>query len=285
MMEDGTIRSGRRKPFVVLYREVARDKRLSLAARGLFVVMVSLPEDWSYTVAGLAKVASCTKYRTRLLLEELETVGYLVRAQSHGDGGKFGPNTYILQDESPAPLSQNSDNGETEKAPLSEKTVNGESRQRKKPSTENLTLQKKDNTERLDNNNPPTPQKGGKRASKYDLAEDAKPILRAYVGKVAELYQALATLIEVRVAKKAVNSARAIKMLLAELDRLSGGRREEKLALVRQSVTNSWKSVFPLRGGGQGQPQPGPTPPKRQRKSHIEIIDGEEVVVFDDETT
>ena len=52
-------------------------------------------------------------------------------------------------------------------------------------------------------------------------------------------------------------------MLLTELDRLSGGRREEKLALVRQSVTNSWKSVFPLRGSGQGQPQPGPTPPER----------------------
>lgn len=129
--------------------------------------------------------------------------------------------------------------------------------------TENLTLHNKDNTDRLDNNNPPTPQKGGKRASKYDLAEDAKPILRAYVGKDAELYQALATLIEVRVAKKAVNSARAIKMLLTELDRLSGGRREEKMALLRQSVTNSWKSVFPLRGSGQGQPQPGPTPPEK----------------------
>ena len=284
MMEDGTIRSGRRKPFVVLYREVAQDGRLSLSARGLFAVMASLPEDWSYTVAGLARVAQCSKYRVRLMLEELEKVGYLVRAQSHGDGGKFGPNTYILQDESPVPLSQNSDNGEAEKAPLSEKTVNGETRQREKPSTENLTLHNKKYTEEL-NNNPPTPQKGGKRASKYDLAEDAKPILRAYVGKDAELYQALATLIEVRVAKKAVNSARAIKMLLTELDRLSGGRREDKLALVRQSVTNSWKSVFPLRGGGQGQPQPGPTPPKRQRKSHVEIIDGEEVVVFDDSAT
>lgn len=270
MMEDGTIRSGRRKPFVVLYREVAQDGRLSLSARGLFAVMASLPEDWSYTVAGLARVAQCSKYRIRLMLEELEKVGYLVRAQSHGDGGKFGPNTYILQDESPVPLS--------------EKTVNGENRQRGKPLTENLTLHNKKYTEEL-NNNPPTPQKGGKRASKYELAEDAKPILRAYVGKDAELYQALATLIEVRVAKKAVNSARAIKMLLTELDRLSGGRREEKLALLRQSITNSWKSVFPLRGGGQGQPQPGPTPPKRQRKSHVEIIDGEEVVVFDDETT
>ena len=263
MMEDGMIRSGRKKPFVVLYREVARDERLSLSARGLFTLMVSLPEDWSYTVAGLAKVANCSKYKVRLMLEELEKVGYLVRAQSHSDGGKFGPNTYVLQDESPAPLSQNSDNGETEKEPLSEKTVNGKNRQRKKPLTENLTLHNKDNTERLDNNNPPTPQKGGKRASKYDIAEDAKPILRAYVGKDAELYQALATLIEVRVAKKAINSARAIKMLLAELDRLSGGRREDKLALVRQSVTNSWKSVFPLRGPAQGQPQPGPTPPER----------------------
>ena len=38
--------------------------------------------------------------------------------------------------------------------------------------------------------------------------------------------------------------------LLNEIDRLSDGRREDKLLLVRQSVANSWKSVFPLKGGG-----------------------------------
>ena len=60
---------------------------------------------------------------------------------------------------------------------------------------------------------------------------------------------ALAAYIEVREAKKAVNSGRAIRMLLTELDRLSKGDREAKLLLIRQSVANSWKGIFPLRDG------------------------------------
>ena len=47
----------RTKPFVMVYREVAQDGRLSLEARGLFMLMTSLPYSWRYTVAGLAKMA------------------------------------------------------------------------------------------------------------------------------------------------------------------------------------------------------------------------------------
>ena len=82
------------------------------------------------------------------------------------------------------------------------------------------------------------------------MAEDAKPILRSYVGEDRELAQALGGLIEVRIAKKAINSARAISMLLRELDKLSQGRREDKLLILSQSVTNSWKGVFPMKVGG-----------------------------------
>ena len=49
----------RTKPFVMGYREVAQDGRLSLEARGLFMGMTSLPDSWRYTVAGLAKMAGC----------------------------------------------------------------------------------------------------------------------------------------------------------------------------------------------------------------------------------
>lgn len=47
----------RTKPFVMVYREVDQDGRLSLEARGLFMLMTSLPDSWRYTVAGLAKMA------------------------------------------------------------------------------------------------------------------------------------------------------------------------------------------------------------------------------------
>lgn len=96
---------------------------------------------------------------------------------------------------------------------------------------------------------PPEGSKGKNRQhSKYDLAEDAKPVLRAYVGEDREMAKALGDLIEIRVAKKAINSKRAIQSLLRTLDRLSEGRREDKLLLLDQSITNSWKGIFPLKG-------------------------------------
>ena len=248
-MGESSIKSGRRKGFVVLFRSAAQDGRLSLEARGLFALMVSLPEDWEYTVSGLAVKAGCGREKVRRLLKELQTVGYLIREQSHDPGGKFGGNVYVLQDE--APLPENPSNGDGEKPPLPENTVNGESRQRETPSAGFPPQQNKDSTEERRKEPPKAPQ-GGRRTHKYDLAEDAVPILQAYVGEDRELHRALGAFIQQRVELRAINSKRAVKMLLGELDRLSEGRREDKLLLIQQSMANSWKSVFPLRKGGGG---------------------------------
>lgn len=248
-MAESRIRRGKSKGFFTLYRDSAQDTRLSLEARGLFALMMSLPEDWEYSVSGLAVKAGCGKDKIRRILGELQEVGYLIREQSHDSGGKFSGNIYVLQDEAP-PLSGKPDNGDTGKnAPLSENTDNGENRQRQNPSSVSPTQQNIDLTEKEIKRPPKAPQ-GGRRASKYDLAEDAKPLLRAYCGEDLELARALADLIDVRREKKAINSRRGIKALLGQLDDLSKGDRQCKLLLLRQSTANSWKSVFPLKGGG-----------------------------------
>ena len=82
-MGEGTVQFRRKKAFATLYREVAQDERLSLESRGLLVLMASLPEDWEYSVSGLAKKAGCGKDKLRRILGELEKVGYLAREQSH----------------------------------------------------------------------------------------------------------------------------------------------------------------------------------------------------------
>lgn len=257
-MGESSIRSGRKKGFVVLFRSAAQDGRLSLEARGLFALMVSLPEDWEYTVSGLAVKAGCGREKVRRLLKELQAVGYLIREQSHDSGGKFGGNVYVLQDE--APLPENPSNGDEEKPPLPENTVNGEHRQRGTPSAGFPPQQNKDSTEER-RKEPPKAPRGGRRTHKYDLAEDAVPILQAYVGEDRELHRALGAFIQQRVELRAINSARAVKMLLGELDRLSEGRREDKLLLIQQSMANSWKSVFPLRKGGGGTAAGEPSAP------------------------
>lgn len=94
-------------------------------------------------------------------------------------------------------------------------------------------------------NFPPISPQGGK-SRPYQLDDGARKLLNDYVRGDPELADVMVSFMEVRVAKKAVNSARAIKALLNELDRLSQGDRTMKLRIINQSIANSWKSVFPL---------------------------------------
>ena len=72
-----------------------RDKSLSLRAIGLMSKMLSLPDDWDYTVAGLAAICKEGREAVRTVLQELEGSGYLVRQQSRA-GGKFHGYDYTL---------------------------------------------------------------------------------------------------------------------------------------------------------------------------------------------
>ena len=118
-----------------------------------------------------------------------------------------------------------------------------------------------------DINTPLTPQRGTRteRKSKYDLAEDAKPILRSYVKDDGELARLLGDFIDTRKKLRAINSTRAILIQLDALEKLSGGNREQKIELLKQSIGNSWKGIFPLKAGGR----PAPAEPER-----LELVQG-----------
>ena len=111
--------------YTVMSNYHLRDKNLKLGTKGLLSVILSLPEDWDYTIAGLAVVCGTGKDAVRAAVNELEKSGYITRTQIKAEGGKFGGNQYIIR-EIPevvsAPLSgfPTTEKPSTEK-PLSEK--------------------------------------------------------------------------------------------------------------------------------------------------------------------
>lgn len=109
--------------YTVMSNYHLRDKALGLKAKGLLSVMLSLPEDWDYTIAGLAVILGEGKHVIRTAVQELEKAGYITRQQLAGEGGKFGGNQYIIR-EVPEPLS----NFPTTENPMTEN-----------PSSENCT--------------------------------------------------------------------------------------------------------------------------------------------------
>lgn len=63
-----------------------RDKNLSLKAKGLITVMQSLPDNWDFSVQGLASILKECTNTINSTLQELEEAGYLTREQIREDG-------------------------------------------------------------------------------------------------------------------------------------------------------------------------------------------------------
>lgn len=81
-----------------------QDKALSLKAKGLLSMLLSLPDSWSYSVRGLAAISREGKDGILSGLQELERYGYLIRKQKRCASGKMGLIEYVIY-ERPRPRS------------------------------------------------------------------------------------------------------------------------------------------------------------------------------------
>ena len=98
-----------------------KDKRLSLKAKGLLSQMLSLPDDWDYTLSGLCFINRESKDAIRSAINELERAGYIRRRQTIDATGKFGANEYSIY-ERPITDVPSSENPTTEK-PITKKPL------------------------------------------------------------------------------------------------------------------------------------------------------------------
>ena len=66
----------RNKGYTVMSNHHLRNKELTLKAKGLLSQMLSLPEDWDYTLAGLSQINREKIEAIREAIKELERAGY-----------------------------------------------------------------------------------------------------------------------------------------------------------------------------------------------------------------
>lgn len=111
--------------YTVLANYHFKEKEMTLKAKGLLSLMLSLPESWDYSAVGLVKLSKDGKDSVNAALKELEKFGYLKRTQVFNSNGTFGGYNYEIFEK------PNTDT-ETEK-PSTEKPFT------EKPSTENPT--------------------------------------------------------------------------------------------------------------------------------------------------
>ena len=154
--------------YTVMSNRHLDDTRLSLKAIGLLSKILRLPDDWDYTLEGLARICKEGKDAIRSAIVELEQAGYIERRQTHAADGSFAGNEYIVHeapvDADAAPSSGNPTTGNpTTGNPSTGNPSTGN------PLTENPTQPSTIDTKYLDTNTPLTPQRGRRAPKKVAL--------------------------------------------------------------------------------------------------------------------
>ena len=82
--------------FTIMPNYPFRDMRLSFKGRGLLGTMLTLRDDWDYTLAGLTAISPHGKSYVSTGLNELEQLGYLERRQLRDEQGRFIDTEYVI---------------------------------------------------------------------------------------------------------------------------------------------------------------------------------------------
>lgn len=249
----GTV--NRRGYWGILPGEIKRDPELTIAARYLYVILSSMAYEDGYCWPSneyLAGEIGLSKRRVVELLALLRARGYIQISMRACKESHTGERRYIYcgmfpdragaeRPEEGCEISHGED--------ANDRGGGCEISQEEDEIFRTLNISRK--TNKKDNNPlPPKPSPPGK----PNTPEGVAAVFDGYAGEDGELRQLLADFQESRVnIKKPLHTQRAAKILLNKLDRLSGGDRGLKLALLETSILHGWESVYPLKEDGQSQ--------------------------------
>ena len=92
------------KGYTVMSNHHLRNRDLTLKAKGLLSQMLSLPEDWDYTLAGLSLINREKIDAIREAVKELEKAGYIVRSRERDEKGRLRGAEYVIYEQPQPPI-------------------------------------------------------------------------------------------------------------------------------------------------------------------------------------
>lgn len=222
------IRIHKTSNYTVMANYHFKERGMSLKAKGLLSLMLSLPDTWEYSISGLVKLSKDGKDSVMSALQELEKFGYLSRTQLVNSKGQFSGVEYNIYEQ---PQQQN---------PIAEKQ-NEETQNAAKPNAEKrrqLNTNHIKDKENKDINKSSTKQEAAAAITETELFEI---LLSIDDTDLAELYREYA---EWRATTDAPLTQQGLRMLIKRCERLSGFDVSIQRAMVETALIQGWRNVF-----------------------------------------
>lgn len=202
------VRINKTKDYTVMSNHHFKNKKLSLKAKGLLSQMLSLPDNWDYTIAGLCAINKENETAIKSALDELKECGYLVVSKLMPNQTDSGRIEYVYD--------------------IYEQPI-------EKQGIENLPLEIQ-----------PVEKQGQLNTKELKTKKlNTKDIITNYTNDV-ELIEALEGFNDMRKSIKKPLTERAWKIIFSKLDSIATDS-SGKIAVLNQSIEHSWQSVYPLK--------------------------------------
>lgn len=208
------------KNFTVMSNHHFREKDMSLKAKGLLSLMLSLPDDWNYSIAGLVTLSKDGKDSVMSALSELEKFGYLKRTRLTNSKGQFQGVEYDIY-EQPQP-----------QTPVSEEQNEGKQNEEKSHAENPPQL----NTNSLNTNLT-------KELKEQNTNEELYSIIRNNVAFEA-LLPYFDAYVDMRRDIGAPMSPSSLEMLIQRCNRIAKYNINKQRLMLEAATINGWKNVY-----------------------------------------
>lgn len=254
-------RVNKTKNYTVMSNYHLKDKRLSLKAKGLLSTMLSLSDEWNYSIAGLVAISKEKETAITSTLKELKDNGYLVVTKKLPDQTESGRYEYEYNIfEQPQNIGKQTP----------------EIQDIEKQGVENLGLefqglefQGVENQGQLNTNISSTKQLSTKNKKTKNPFEPFMPIITSYAAKHTtpvcdEIADLLTEWLKVRKAKRAAMTERAIQMNIDKLDELAAKSNMSVTEYIKEVICRGWAAFFVINNYSK------PATPQPQNNTQLE---------------
>lgn len=202
-----------------------QNKSLSLKAKGLLTLMLSLPDDWDYSVLGLTTLSKDGKDGVMSALDELGKSGYLTITRVKDEQGHFVDSSYDIY-EFPQTEKPYAENPNTEK-PYAEKPY------AENPPQYNIEENKNKNNKILKEDNPPLCPPKGKQLDLSFVSAEYRKIFEDWL--------------EYKASKNSRYKQKGAEMCYKKLIEYSNNNPYIARQIVEQSMASNYQGLFPLK--------------------------------------
>ena len=251
-------RVNKNKDYTTMSNHHLKDKKLSMKAKGLLSVMLSLPDSWDYSIEGLVSISKESKTSIRSTLDELKENDYLVITKKYPNETQDGRISYIYD------IFEERQNTHKDSDTNANKENKEKKQEGKKQGIENLYLENQylenldiENVPQLNTNILNTKKLNTNNQVLKDIRKKVTfdDLIDAYTEN-DDLKKELKNHLATRKSKKATLTNRAIELSFKTLDELVSEypvniQDDKRIQIVQQSIERGWIGFFPLKNNDE----------------------------------